>query len=103
MKLSSPRFIQAQMELDYSQNEFQGMKGKNQRSHHHDGSQYVPRKMTLDWNNLASSQQLPRMQRWNASWRQGADQSEYYSDDSKLDSVSMTSVSASEACTNQGQ
>ena len=59
--------------------------------------------MTLDWNNLASSRQLPQMHRWNVSWRQGTDQSGYYSDDSELDSVSVTLVSTSEASTNKGQ
>ena len=44
MKLSSLRFIKARMGLDYSPNEFQGMRGKNQRSHCHDGSQYFSEK-----------------------------------------------------------
>ena len=46
MKLSSPRFIQAPIGLDYSLDEFQEMRGKNQRSHHHDGSHYALRKVT---------------------------------------------------------
>ena len=102
MKPSSPRFIKAPMGLHYSPNEFLERREKNQRSHHHDGSHYALRKVTLDWNNSASSQQLPRMQRQNVPWRQGTDQSRYYSDDSELDPVSVTSVSASEASTNKG-
>ena len=58
--------------------------------------------MALDWNNSASSQQLPQRQGWNASQRQITDQSGYYSEDSELDSVSITSVLVSEASTNKG-
>ena len=97
----SPRFIQAPMGLDYSPNKFQERRGKNQRSHHHDSSHYAPRKVTLDQNKLASSRQLPRMQRQNVSWRQAADQSGYYSYDSELNSVCVTLVSASESSTNK--
>ena len=53
----------------------------------------------LDWNNSASGQQLPQRQKRNVSWRQDADQSRYYSEDSELDSASITSVSVSEAST----
>ena len=50
-----------------------------------------------DRNNSTSGWQLPQRQRQNVSWRQGADLSGYYSEDSELDSTSLTSVSVSEA------
>ena len=59
--------------------------------------------MALDWNNSASSQQLPQRQGRNVSWRQGTDQSRYYSEDSELDSASVTSVSVSKASTAREQ
>ena len=59
--------------------------------------------MVLDRNNSASNQQLSQRQGQNVSWRQGADQSRYYSEDSELDSASVTSVSVSKACTTREQ
>ena len=55
--------------------------------------------MALDQNNSASCQQLPQRQGWNVSQRQDTDQSGYYSEDSELDSDSITSVSVSKAST----
>ena len=59
--------------------------------------------MALDQNNSASGQQLPQRQKQNVPWRQDADQSGYYSEDSELDSVSITLVSVSEASTIRGE
>ena len=55
--------------------------------------------MALDWNNSSSGQQLPQRQKQNFPWRQDADQSVYYSEDSELDSASISSVSVSKAST----
>ena len=49
--------------------------------------------------NLPLVHQLPQRQKQNVSWRQDTDQSRYYSEDSELDSASITSVSVSEAST----
>ena len=104
MKPSSQRFVKAPIGLDYSPKEFQKRKGKNQRSDSHDNSgEIAPRQVALDQNNSASGQQLPRRQGQNVSQRQGADQSGYYSEDSELDSTSITSVSVSEASTTREQ
>ena len=103
-KPSSPRVIKSPIGLDYSPNEFQERKGRNQRFNpHNDDGDYAPRRVALDRNNSALSQQLPQMQGQNVSQRQGANQSGYYSEDSELDSVSVISVSVSEASTNKGQ
>ena len=59
----------------------------------------IPRWAALDKNNSTLGQQLPRRQMQNFPQRQDADQSGYYSEDSELDSASVTSVSASEAST----
>ena len=85
------------MGSDYSLGEFQQKGGKNQLSDsygdHHD---QIPRQVTLDRNNSPLGWQLPQRQMQNFPWRQDTDQSGYYS---KLDSASVTSVSASEAST----
>ena len=47
----------------------------------------------------ASGRQLPQRQKQNVPRRQDTDQSGYYSEDSELDSASITSVSVSEAST----
>ena len=44
----------------------------------------------LDWNNSASSQQLPKSMR--SLWNRDTSQSGYYSEDSDIDSASMMSV-----------
>ena len=103
MKPSSPRFIKTPMGLDYSPAGFQERGGRNQRFNPQNDGDYALRWVALDGNNSASSRQLPQRQGWNVSWRQGADQSGYYSEDSELDSVSVTSMLASEASTNNGQ
>ena len=104
MKPSSPRFIRAPIGLDCSANEFQERRGRNQRFNpHNDDGNYAPRWVALVQNQSASIQQLPQRQGWNVSRRQGANQSRYYLEDSELDSVSVTLVSASEASTNKGQ
>ena len=73
----------------------------HQRRDQHD---QIERWVALDWNNSASGQQLPQRQMQNFPWRQDADQLGYYSEDSKLDSVSLTSVSTSKASiTREGQ
>ena len=63
---------------------------------HHD---QIPRWVALDRNNSTLGRQLPQRQMRNFQQRQDADQSRYYSEDSELDSTSVTSVSASEAST----
>ena len=40
---------------------------------------------------------------WNSRWRQDADQSGYYSEESKFDSVSVTSVTSKASTTREGQ
>ena len=55
-----------------------------------------PRQEQLCLQLTASSRQI-----WNAGWRQDADQSGYYSENSELDSISVTSVSTSEVNTAQ--
>ena len=55
--------------------------------------------MALDWNNSASGKQLPQRQKWNVPRRQDADQLGYNSEDSELDSASITLASVSEAGT----
>ena len=55
--------------------------------------------MAKDQNSSASDRQLPQRQKWNVLRRQDADQSGYYSEDSELDSASITLVSVSEAGT----
>ena len=88
------------MGLDYSPREFQQRKGKNRWSDSYDDyGDYALRQVALDQNNSASGQQLPQRQKQNFPWRQDADQSGYYSEDSELDSASITSVSTSEAST----
>ena len=55
--------------------------------------------MALDRNNSASGQQLPQRQKQNVPQRQDTDQSGYYSEDSELDSASITLVLVSKAST----
>ena len=99
-KLSSPGFIKVPMGLDYSLREFQQKRGKNRWSNYYDDNgDYAPRQVALDQNNSASDRQLLRRQKWNFPWRQDTDQSGYYSEDSELDSASITLVSVSEAST----
>ena len=88
MRSSFPGFVKALMGLHYSPGEF------HQRR---DQCDQVPRWVALNWNNSTSGRQLLQRQMWNFPWRQDADQSGYYSEDSELDSVSVTSVSTSEA------
>ena len=99
-KPPSPEFVKVPMGLEYSLGEFQQRGGKNQLSDsygdHHD---QIPRWVALDRNNSTLGQQLPQRQMQNFPQRQDADQSRYYSEDSELDSASVTSVSASEAST----
>ena len=64
---------------------------------HGDHHGQIPRQVTLDRNNSALGWQLPQRQVCNFPWRQDADQSGDYSEDSELDSASVTMVSASEA------
>ena len=100
MKPSSPGFIKAPMGLDYSPREFQQRRGKNQWSDSYDhNGDYASRQVALDQNNSASGQQLPQRQKQNVPWRQDADQSGYYSENSELDSASITSVPVFKAST----
>ena len=100
MKPPSPRFVKAPVGLDYSPKEFQKRKGKNRWSDSYDDSgDYAKRQVVLDWNNSASGQQHPQRQKQNVPRRQDADQSGYYSEDSELDSPSVTSASVSGANT----
>ena len=100
MKLSSLGFIKAPIGLDYSPREFQQRRGKNQWSDSYDDNgDYAPRWVALDWNNSASGRQLPQRQKGNVPWRQDAEWSRYYSEDSELDSASVTLVSVSKAST----
>ena len=100
MKLSSPGFIKAPIGLDHSPREFQQRRGKNQWSDSHDDNgDYAPRWVALDQNNSASGWQLPQRQKHNVPWRQDTDQSGYYSEDSELDSASITLVLVSKAST----
>ena len=83
--------------LDYSPGEFQQRRGKNWLSNSYDDyDDQAPRQVALDKNNSASSWQIQ-----NFRWRQDADQSGYYSEDSELDSISVTSVSISKVNTAQ--
>ena len=59
----------------------------------------APRQVTPDKNNAASGWQLPQRQMQNSGQRQDACQSQYYSDDSEFDSVSVTLVSTSKVST----
>ena len=94
-KVSSPGFVKALMGLHGSPGEF------HQRR---DQCDQVPIRVALDQNNSTSGQQLLWRQMQNFPWRQDADQLGYYSEDSELDSVSVTSLSASEASiTREGQ
>ena len=100
MKPSSPGFIKAPMGLDYFPREFQQRRGKNQWSDSYDDNgDYAPRQVALDQNNSVSGRQLHQRQKWNFPWRQDAYQSRCYSEDSELDSSSITLVSVSEAST----
>ena len=100
MKLSSPRFVKAPIGLDYSPKEFKKRKGKNRWSDSYDdSSDYAPRQVALDWNNSASGQQLTQRQKQNVPRRQDTDQSGYYSEDSELESASVTLASVSRAST----
>ena len=104
MKPSSKRFVKAPIELDYFPKEFQKRKGKNRWSDSCDDSgDYAPRQVALDQNNSVSSQQLSQRQGQNVSQRQGTDQSRYYSEDSELDSTSITSVSVTKVSTTREQ
>ena len=100
MKPPSPGFVKTPMGLDYAPGEFLQRRRKNQLSDsygdHHD---LAARQVNLDKNNYTLSQQLSRRQMWNSRQRQDADQSWYYSEDSKFDSVSVTLVSTLEVST----
>ena len=105
MKLPSPGFVKVLMGLDYSPREFWQRSRKNWWSNSYgDHGDQTPRWVTLDKNNSASGWQLPSRQVCNSRWRQDTDQSGYYSEDSKFDSVSVTSATSSEASiTREGQ
>ena len=53
----------------------------------------------LDWNNSASNRQLPQKSKENYQRGQETDGSGYYSGDSDFDSVSIASMTMSEATT----
>ena len=66
MKPSSSRFIKTPKGLDYSPSKFQDKRGRNERFNpQNDDGDYAPRWVVLDWNNSASSQQLPQRQGQN--------------------------------------
>ena len=100
MKPPPPGFIKTPMGLDYSPGEFLQRRRKNRMSDSYgDHGDLAPRQVALDKNNSASSWQLPQRQMQNSRWRQDAGQSGYYSEDSKFNSASVTSVSTSEVST----
>ena len=95
MKPPSPGYVKTTMGLDYSQG-----RRKNRLSDSHcDHGDLAPRQVALDRNNFTLGWQLPQRQMRNSGWRQDAGQSGHYSEDSKLDSVSVTLVSISEDST----
>ena len=100
MKPPSTGFVKMPMGLDYSPREFlQGSRKNRLSDSYGDHGDRAPRQVTLDKNNSASGWQLPQRQMQNYGQRQDAGQSGYYSEDSKFDSVSVTSVSTSEVST----
>ena len=85
------------MELDYSPGGFLQGRRKNRLSDSHgDHGDPAPRQVALDRNNSASGRQLSQSKMQNSRQRQDAGQSGYYSEDSELNSVSVTLVSTSE-------
>ena len=75
---------------DYSPREFQRRRKNWWSDSYGDHGDQAPRQVTLD-KNSALGQQLPRRQMQNSGWRQDADQSGYYLEDSEFDSVSKFS------------
>ena len=96
MKPPSPGFVKVLMGLDYSPREFQQRRKNRWSDSDGDHGDQAPRRFTLDKNNSTSGRKLPQKPMQNSGWRQDADQSGYYSEDSEFDSVSITSVSTSE-------
>ena len=86
--------------LNENSREFQQRRRKNRWSNSYDdhGDQ-AQRGVALGKNNSASSWHLPQRQVQNFRWRQDADQSWYYSEENKFDSVSVTLVTTSKAST----
>ena len=100
MKPQLPAFKWVPIGLDYSPQDFQRKRKENQWASFPDDHQDPElRQSALDRNNSASGQQLPQRQRWNSRCGWDANPSEYCSEDSELDSVSMVLATTSEAST----
>ena len=86
------------MGLNCSPWQFQQRVKDNQWAGYHSGKHHSnPRSAPLDRNNSASSRQLPQQSRGDQRWEPDTGWSGYYSEDSDFDSVSMTSITTSEA------
>ena len=86
------------MGLNCSPWQFQQRVKDNWWAGYHSGKCHLnPQSTPLDRNNSASSRQLPQQSRGDQRWEPDAGQSGYYSEDSDFDSVSMTSITTSEA------